>query len=272
MKISDKAAEILLATAISNLNTPQFPDKLCDWLQKCVTFDNITILAYFQDHGPELKMFKGHQSNIHDRIQNIYLAGVYLLDPFHDLHINNAPPGVYRLSDIAPDKFRSNRYYLEYYKKTGMEDEFAFVVHPAAGVSLHICLGRDGNSNIRFAPRDLSIAEKIMPLVAALASAHWSGLTSKGEYTEGNITTKLIAAMRHRHDIMLSPRQAEVAMLVLRGHSSVSIGIRLGLSDQTIKVFRKQLYKKCKISSQAQLFTLMIPILELVSSSGKPAQ
>ena len=267
MKISDKAEEILLAAAIDSLNTPQFPDVLCDWLHKRVGFDNITILAYFQDHGPELKMFKGHQSGIYESIQNIYLAGVYLLDPFHDLHINSAAAGVYRLSDIAPDKFRSNRYYREYYKRTGMEDEFAFVTHPAAGVSLHICLGRDSHSNTRFTPRDLATAKRIMPLVASLSALNWSNLISKGEYTEGNITSKLIKAMRHRHDIMLSPRQAEVAMLVLRGHSSVSIGIRLGLSDQTIKVFRKQLYKKCKISSQAQLFTLMIPLLELVSAS-----
>ncbi|KPU84516.1 hypothetical protein JI58_03250 [Marinosulfonomonas sp. PRT-SC04] len=266
MEISKKAKEILLACAIDNLNTTQFPDILCDWLHKHIEFDNITILAYFQDHGPELKAYKGHQGNIYDCIQNIYLAGVYLLDPFHDLHINTSPPGVYRLSDIAPDKFRSNRYYLEYYKKTGMQDEFAFVIHPAAGVSLHICLGRDSSSNTRFSPRDLATAKRIMPLVASLSSAHWGTLRSKGEYTEGNITSKLIEAMQLHHGIMLTTRQAEVAMMVLRGHSSVSIGLKLGLSDQTIKVFRKQLYKKCRISSQAQLFTLIIPILERVSS------
>jgi DNA-binding CsgD family transcriptional regulator len=47
----------------------------------------------------------------------------------------------------------------------------------------------------------------------------------------------------------------------LRGHSSVSIGLRLGLSAQTVKVFRKQLYRRCAISSQAELFALMLPLL-----------
>jgi DNA-binding CsgD family transcriptional regulator len=59
----------------------------------------------------------------------------------------------------------------------------------------------------------------------------------------------------------LSPRQAEVAVLVLRGHSSVSIGLKLGISPLTVKVFRKQLYKRCSISSQAELFQLMLPLL-----------
>jgi DNA-binding CsgD family transcriptional regulator len=41
----------------------------------------------------------------------------------------------------------------------------------------------------------------------------------------------------------------------------VSIGLRLGLSPQTVKVFRKQLYRRCAISSQAELFALMLPLL-----------
>lgn len=273
MEFSDETQETLLALAIDTLNAPQFLNRLSDWLFKCIPFDNITILAYFQNHPPALKLFNSFRGELHDHIQDIYLAGVYLLDPFHDLHINNAPNGIYRLGDIAPDKFRSNRYYLEYYKKTQMVDEYAFVTRPNAGVSLHICLGRNGDPSRRFSPREFEIAKKIAPIVTALAHTHWCNLQSKGEYTEDNITAKLIETMQHHHGITLSKRQAEVAMLVLRGHSSVSIGLELGVSYQTIKVFRKQLYKKCEISSQAQLFNLMIPILEKVSSGAnkKPA-
>ena len=73
----------------------------------------------------------------------------------------------------------------------------------------------------------------------------------------------LISAMTREHGVALSPRQAEIALLILRGHSSVSIGLRLGISAQTVKVFRKQLYRKCRISSQAELFSLLMPLLSL---------
>jgi DNA-binding CsgD family transcriptional regulator len=53
-----------------------------------------------------------------------------------------------------------------------------------------------------------------------------------------------------------------VALMILRGHSSMSIGLRLGVSAQTVKVFRKQLYARCGISSQAELFALMMPLLK----------
>ena len=56
-----------------------------------------------------------------------------------------------------------------------------------------------------------------------------------------------------------------MALLILRGHSSPSIGLRLGLSPQTIKVYRRQLYAKCGLSSQAELFALMLPLLNAQS-------
>lgn len=257
--------EYLLSIAIGNLHSARLPQDLATWLQKCLGFDNLTILAYFQNQAPVLLLYEGKNSKILDGIIIDYLAGAYLLDPFHDLHINAAPTGVYWLRDVSPDKFRSNPYYLEYYKKTKMIDELAFVTYPANGVSLHVCLGRDDNSNLVFTSRDRAKAQRLAPLVTSLATKHWNELRSEGEYAEAEITTKLIEEMKRRHGIMLSPRQAEVAMLVLRGHSSVSIGLRLGVSFQTIKVFRKQLYKKCHISSQAQLFNLMVPVLAQVS-------
>jgi DNA-binding CsgD family transcriptional regulator len=72
-----------------------------------------------------------------------------------------------------------------------------------------------------------------------------------------------MGALQQRHGIRLSPRQAEVALMILRGHSTPAIGLRLGLSPQTVKVFRRQLYAKCTISSQAELFALMMPLLRM---------
>ena len=62
-------------------------------------------------------------------------------------------------------------------------------------------------------------------------------------------------------NLSLSPRQAQVALLILQGHSSISIGLTLGISPQTVKVLRKQLYRKCQISSQGELYYLIAPFL-----------
>ena len=77
-----------------------------------------------------------------------------------------------------------------------------------------------------------------------------------------DVVSLLVSAVFSTHAIRLSPRQAEVAILILKGHSSVSAALRLGVSSQTVKVFRKQLYSRCRISSQAELFALMLPLLK----------
>jgi DNA-binding NarL/FixJ family response regulator len=48
----------------------------------------------------------------------------------------------------------------------------------------------------------------------------------------------------------------------------MSISLRLGVSVQTVKVFRKQLYTRCNVSSQAELFSLMLPLLNTRVAGG----
>jgi len=256
-----KAPETPLANAIGSIGSTQFTAHLANWLDCCVPCDNMTWLAYFQRSHPELLFVRSTLPDVHENLESIYLAGAYLLDPFHDLHIKGVERGVYRLTDIAPDKFHRNQYFTEYYSNTTLIDEIAFISYPNPGVSIHICLGKDATSRQKFSSRMISQARRIAPVLSALVESHWNDLNTTGEYEEAETTARLIASAQTQLGIQLSPRQAEVAMLILRGHSSISIGLRLNISFQTVKVFRKQLYKKCKISSQAELFNLLLPLL-----------
>ena len=140
-------------------------------------------------------------------------------------------------------------------------DEITFVAYPARGVSVNLCIGRDTSSGQQFSPREIEACHRIAPIICALADAHWAGLiTTPGPADD--VSAALARVLQSVHDIRLSPRQAEVALLILRGHSTVSIALRLGVAAQTVKVFRKQLYSRCKLSSQAELFALMLPLLK----------
>ncbi len=261
MVAPNQTSESALAVAIERIGRPNFSPALADWLNASVPCDNLSWLAYFQHRGPELLMAQNTRPEVHENIESVYLEGAYLLDPFHDLHLRKAERGVYRLSENSPDKFKSNQYFTEYYRHTTLIDELAFICYPNPGVSIHICLGRDKSSNRRFSPKTIAAARRIAPIVSSLVESHWSGLDTTGAYDEAEITARLIRSAQSQLAIQLSPRQSEVAMLILRGHSSISIGLKLGISAQTVKVFRKQLYKKCGISSQAELFNLLLPLL-----------
>jgi DNA-binding CsgD family transcriptional regulator len=260
MKPLPNTAERQLGEVVRRLGQATFESALWEFLRRCVAPDDLLILAYRDSALPEILYRQSDHPAPFARIETVYREGAYLLDPYHELHLNRVPAGVYRLTDVAPDAFHRSRYFLEYYQRTTILDELTFIAYPAPDVSLHVCLGRDASSGRPFAARELEVCQRLAPLVVALAESHWAALPIKSG-PSANVTTQLVGALQAAHGVRLSPRQAEVALLILRGHSTGSIALRLDVSAQTVKVFRKQLYSRCGISSQAELFALLVPLL-----------
>lgn len=254
-------AESRIADTIRAQSQPGFETALASLFHTVAAPDNLIYLAYRDAGAPQVLYRQTLDPTVFAELESTYLPGAYRLDPFFDLHLNRVAAGAYRLTDIAPDAFHRSRYFSEYYEQTTLIDEISFVAYPAAGVTLNLCLGRDVSSGRVFSQAEVAACQRLAPVVAALAESHWSGLSRASGPAED--TAGLLAeATRRQHGIHLSARQAEVALLILRGHSTMSIGLRLGLSPQTVKVFRKQLYSRCTISSQAELFALMLPLLQ----------
>lgn len=256
--------EQALARVILALGSEAFCPALHDWLGGISTFDNIAIIAFFQDRGPQVLWTRARDPRVFDRIDSDYVRGAYLLDPFFRLHQTGAEDGLYRLTEIAPDQFQRNEYFKSYYARTTLTDELAFFSTPAPGVSLTICIGRDATTRDtaqKFSARSCAGMRRMAPVVNALARSQWRDLCT-GAGAPEDLASVLRARLSAARGIDLSPRQSEVALLILQGHSSISIGLALGISPQTVKVIRKQLYRKCAISSQGELYYLIAPHLE----------
>jgi DNA-binding CsgD family transcriptional regulator len=71
----------------------------------------------------------------------------------------------------------------------------------------------------------------------------------------------VMAAMAHFGTSRLSEREAEVAQLILQGHSSKVIARMLGNSPETVKVFRKRIHTKLGLATSAELFSLFLAAL-----------
>jgi DNA-binding CsgD family transcriptional regulator len=57
---------------------------------------------------------------------------------------------------------------------------------------------------------------------------------------------------------LLSPREVEVCIRIMLGVTSEGIGIDLGISRNTVLTYRKRAYARLNISSQNQLFRLVM--------------
>lgn len=257
------ASEGRLADVIRRIGTAGFESALAEFFCRAIGSDSTLILAFRDAEAPQMLFRQSARAAVFAELEAVYLAGAYLLDPFHALHLARAPSGLYRLADVAPDAFQRSRYVQEYYRQTTLLDELTFVAYPRSGVSININLGRDVVTALGFSAREVEFCQRMAPILTALVEVHWADLASGAQASatpSHSVTAQLIRALAAQ-GIALSPRQAEVALLILQGHSTPSIGLRMAISPQTVKVFRKQLHARCGITSQAELFALLLPIL-----------
>lgn len=268
MDVLPNVAEGALAEAIGRLGLPGFEAALAGFLRRSIACNNVVMIVFCRSERPIVVYEQADDPIVFRDLHAIYVAGAYLLDPYHDLHVNRIAPGAYRLLDIAPDQFQRSQYHLDYYRQTTLTDELSFVSYPDAETTITICLGRDATMPRPFGAQAREVSSRIAPVVGVLADRHWRDFQMRTVATAGGPpvpgeepTERLRRELAARHGVHLSERQAQVALLILQGHSSVSIGLRLGISAQTVKVFRRQIHHRCAISSQAELFALLLPLL-----------
>lgn len=261
---NDKA----LALAIKTLGSPEFPKAFAALTRRFANFDNLIIIAYNGEHRPAVLYREFNDPVVYLPMDSEYLGGAYLLDPFYHEHLKGHTSGIRRLVDVAPDHFKRTNYYKNYYQQTTLLDEIAVFSAITDRITITACLGRDRSSDAVFSKRELQSIRHMETTLGALIESHWRDYRPEqaDSARPAPLGERLQDALEREHDIKLSPRQAEVALFILRGHSSLSIGLHLDVSPQTIKVFRRQLYAKCGISSQAELFALMMPLFSRLTS------
>jgi DNA-binding CsgD family transcriptional regulator len=192
-----------------------------------------------------------------------YQEGPYLLDPFCIVCADRIEPGLYRLREIAPDRFYSSEYFRSYYRRTGLAEEIAFLIRLSPEVMLCISLMRAGGSPT-FSGRDMSKLRRVEPIVHATARRQWGRQPVFRDHFADPVVqdpttdNQVSSAFENFGSGKLTAREREIVRMVLRGHSSESIGRHCGITTGTVKIHRKNIYAKLGISSQSELFSLFI--------------
>jgi DNA-binding CsgD family transcriptional regulator len=252
-----------LATVLRHIDGKAFWPAMIDYLFACLPFDNVIAIVFRGSAVPEVLCKRISGPDVFGHLNDLYLSAAFLLDPVYHFHLNPGAAGIYRLLDIAPDQFIRSHYYEWYYGRIGITDEVSILLPVAADTTLTISMGKDSGSGTLFGSRALDEIRQHEAVIHAILERHWALRQRDTVVKPSEIRSSqpLIAGVHQKLGISISPRQAEVALLILQGHSSASIGLRLCISPHTVKVFRRQLYARCNVSSQAELFAKLMPIL-----------
>lgn len=245
------------ASALADCGTSAFVGKLIDALCCLVPIESVLICLEQVDAAPALLYEHGIPAQNRKLLLERYFTHGYLLDPFSFAVAKGLPEGFYTLREIAPDDFFASEYYKTYYLGGGSVEDCYLMLELGDRKRISISL-YNGVSAKYFTTDQLAILRSLSPLVLELCRQHWRDSAPELGDERIGVDRQLREAFMNFGDGMLTTREQEVCHLLLRGHSVKSTARMLAISPETVRMHRKNLYSKLEVSSQAELFSLLI--------------
>ena len=148
-------------------------DSLYDQLARIV--DQISpftyvVAIYYKDKFTPEYLYTNIPNGSKEEIVDHYVAGSYLLDPWYQAYLTGIADGLYILDDVAPDDFLSSDFYLEYYRKLKINNEFTFLVNLTESEQLHFAFGIQVH---KVDEKTYTRLRMIAPLLISILKKHW---------------------------------------------------------------------------------------------------
>lgn len=256
------------AEIVERVDDPQLPEILTRALVTLIDFEYSVVFIY-REKGSPIHVYDTFPTpEARSGISN-YVKSTYVLNPLYNAYRCGLKTGVYRLRDLVSAGPVDRTSLRKHRISADSAEEIGYLTEgwPAGCAELCIAMELPGGECAEltlsrkachggFGEGDIASVTPVVPFLAAAIRRFWRG--AKVMYPSSPAGTGADAAVQALGRNFLSPRERELAQLLLRGHSSASIGLRLGISTTTVKTHRKNLYSKLGIATQFELFSLFL--------------
>ncbi|WP_173511123.1 helix-turn-helix transcriptional regulator [Sinorhizobium psoraleae] len=252
-----------ISAMIKFIGTPDFGASLDAMLRAIAPFDLSVVFAFPYDTRPIL-LYDGYTHGVSPRALKAYLGGAYLLDPFYVACNNGQPAGLWRMRELAPDRFFQSNFSSssEVHPCVSMEsgsliEEVGFVVplEEAMRATYSLMRCRDGAP---FSDQELERLRLYEPIVREAIRSNWRQRDMAAAIANGHGPDVLEGAFESLCADRLTKQQRAIVRLILRGHSNRSIGTAMNIAEGTVRIHRKNIYRRLGISGQGALFRIFI--------------
>jgi len=247
-----------LGAAIGAIGTARCPARLAAMLRAALPY-TFTVIFGYRGAARPLDLYDDFPAERRKVFVTDYQDGPYLLDPFYLAASRPVPAGLYRLRDLAPDRFYQGEYFRSYYVQTGLAEEIGFFVDTGGDSMVVLSMMR---ADRPFSPREFRALAQLFPVVEAIARQHWADLGRR--FGAGATPAGLPPGDDIAHSFqdfgqgVLTRRERQIVEFTLKGHSAEAVGAMLGISPGTVRIHRRNIYAKLRIGSQGELFSLFI--------------
>jgi len=265
-----------LARAIDHVDDPGCPGHLVDAIAALVDFDMALCVVHKRRAQPTLLHDTFKDETARRGLSN-YIDSTYVLNPVYAAHCNGLTEGVYRIGELAPDAYFSSEHYRAFKVKRLPSEEIGYVTEnwPAGMEELVLAIDlpedRLGEISLSraasqggFTDGAINALRDQIAVIGAVFRQFWRRSCAQDQDQVPGPLSSIDDMLDRFGEARLSPREREVAQLILKGHSGISIGARLGISETTVKSHRQNLYAKLGIASQFELFSQFLQSLSPV--------
>lgn len=252
----DRIGRLIAAEGSTDL-----PRSLADFLRTIAQYDFTVVFGYCGAARP-FDLFDDFPRKKRAIFVTEYQAGPYLFDPFYLAATKPVLPGLYRMRDLAPDRFYQGEYFRSYYVQTGLAEEIGYFIATGRGAMVVLSLMRADKA---FTTREFAALKTARPIVEAAVQRHWADLAERFEAKGANEAQapdqEIERSFQRFGEGLLTPREREVVEYTLKGYSAEALCRILGISSGTVRIHRRNIYAKLGISSQGELFARFIDTL-----------
>jgi len=240
-------------------------DNLVDVIRQLIDGDGCSLIVYPQGSHPHCQYRQRANSGDPKAYITHYLERAYLLDPFYRLAVEDKQhtvEGVFSLNQVAPNGFEDSGLYRNYYQLVNFGDEICLIMPTPDDTSIQISISRQSSSNC-FTPEQFDLINQLFSTIRAVLLKWWSSTSEHKK--QSLLKSHLEHALSHFGSSLLTDRETQVLQLKLRGYAAKYIAEKLGITLETVKHHRKNIYAKLDIGSQAEMFHLFIDSLAMVT-------
>jgi len=248
---------LLFSSTVRNIDTGGFIQSITRPLKMLVPVENLVIMM-FRENAPPTVLHDALHEREHEMFYRQYMKGGYLFSPYYHAWRHDAGSGLYRMLEIMPEDFADTDAYRNYYLQNGLMDDMGYLIDLEEDAAILIGFGIYSRE---YTADELTSLREIEPMITACGYRHWhrmGKLMPDSSNLERQIHQKLEGAIDNFGDSILSNREAEIAQLLLRGHTTKSAAGKLNIAPGTVKNHRNNIYFKLDINSQSELFSLFI--------------
>lgn len=242
-----------LAAVVRAVGTPEFAEALLAfWRHTICPVDQLVGFTRLAGRpGHTLFTVGDMPLRLAQSLTQRYLDAYHLMDPTADelRVLHQADAWLTRLDPAMP---ASSVYRAFFFDHSQLVDRVAILTRSANEVVA--CHGYRRRPAGPFEAHDLDALQPWLGTLAALMRQHYALSPHPPAATPQAAPLAVATPERQQALDRLSAREREVCQRLLAGLSTDAIGLDLGVSSNTVRTFRKKLYRKLGVNSRLELY------------------